>query len=587
MHKESVTFRDYSSKDLTAADVFSYHHEWNSYREEQLTRWEEIDKYIHATDTSDFQSHFNHKTFIPVVGEIHEDLQAIMYGTVFPHNDWLGWQPMNIDATSVEKREKILSYLKQIHSMNEFKVTIRSLLDDFTRYGNCFGQVVYVNESEETENGTSSGYVGPKINRISPYDIVFNPTASSFEKTPKIIQDRKTLGGFLSFVEGLQAQGIEVNEEAVQYVIDSQGQNGPVDTTTQHKSGTYKVSGHTDMESYLRESVNLLWFYGNIFCKESGMLHKNRLIVSINGKFTLFDTEEPDPMIFKGTWKARPDNLWGQGPLDNIVGMNYMINHRENAKNDAIDRFIYPDRLYQGEVEEIYDENTNQIKYLTTEGGAVTDITPDASVLSFNAEVDIHEERCRRAARLPQQLAGFRSPGEKTAFEVQSLNDGAFRGFINKAEQFEQDVLERMVTAEIQLSRENYTSAINVMREDEEGLFSVLEVTEDDLKSNGKLIPYGARRFARLLQQQAGLQAVFNSSMGQVVGPHLSSWGLAQALEKVYGFEEFEMFGKFASVEEQLEGQQMANTAQQELVASTEEPTLEELEFGEGEEGEF
>ena len=30
--------------------------------------------------------------------------------------------------------------------------------------------------------------------RISPFDICFNPTASSFEKTPKIIRSIKTLG---------------------------------------------------------------------------------------------------------------------------------------------------------------------------------------------------------------------------------------------------------------------------------------------------------------------------------------------------------------------------------------------------------
>lgn len=578
MRSEAVTFRDYGNAETAASDIALLFHEWNSYRDVQLTRWEEIDRYIHATDTKDMQDHFNHKTHIPVVSQIHEDLQAILYGTVFPHNDWLGWQPFDMDAASMDKRKKVLGYLKHAHGLNYFKNTVRGLLDDYTRYGNCFAQVCYTSESKEEEDGTvTPGYAGPALKRISPYDIVFDPTAATFEATPKIVQEIQTKGGFISFVDNLRSQGIEISDEAVKYVLEKSTGRGQQDTSTTRKNAQYQQM--TSIESFQRtSSVRLLWFYGSIFDNDQQELHSNRLIVTVDEKFTLFDIQENDPMIFKAGWKKRPDNLWSQGALDNIVGINYMVNHRENAKNDAIDRYIYPDRLYQGEVEEIYDENTSQIKYLTTEGGAVTDITPDSTVLSFNPEIEMHEQRARLAARLPQQLSGFRSPGEKTATEVQTLNDGAFRGFINKAEQFEQDFLEKIVTAEITIARKNYSSVINVMQEDQEGFFSLLEVTEEDLKSNGKLIPFGARRFARMLQQQQGLQTVFSSPLAQYIQPHLNTYGLTEVVNKVFGFDEFEMFSKFASVEEQLDQQKAANVAQQELVRSTDQLTPEELE---------
>lgn len=578
MTAETVTFRQYNDPEQTASDIMYLFHEWNSFKEKQMELWSEIDKYIHATDNSDFNSDFDHNTFIPVVSEIHEDLQAILYSTIFPHNDWLGWQPFDMAATTKEKRKAVLSYIKHIHGMNGFKHTIRKVIDDFTRYGNSFVQVVHENEVQENEDGTSSvGYIGPSVRRISPYDIVFNPTASSFEKTPKLVKAMKSIGGFVEWTNRLRDRGIPINEEAVQKALEVRRGNSQSDTNTTHKNAQYQ-GGFNSIESYYIDGyIELLWFYGDVYDEETEQVYRNRLIVTVDGSNVLFNTEEKNPCIFKATWKSRPDNLWGQGALDNIIGMNYMVNHRENAKNDAIDRFIYPDRLYAGDIEEIFDENTNQVKYLTTEGGQVTDITPDTTVLSYDTQIEMHEQRCRRAARLPQQLAGFRTPGEKTATEVQTLHDGAFRGFINKAEQFEQELLESAVKAEILIAKENYSDVIRILAEDEDKLFSWVEVTEEDLKSNGKLVPFGSRRFSRMIQQQIGLQQIAATPLMELMRPHMNSWALSETFSYVHGFDEFDIFAKFAAIEEQVEQQEFTNLAQQELAASTEQRTPEEL----------
>jgi hypothetical protein len=323
--------------------------------------------------------------------------------------------------------------------------------------------------------------------------------------------------------------------------------------------------------------IELLWFYGDIYDEATQEIHKGRCIISVDGNTIVYDGFEPKNKIFKGQWKPRPDNLWSQGPLDNLIGINYMINHRENSKNDSIDKFATPDRAYVGDVEEIYDEVTGQTKYIMPEGGSVTDITPDATVLTYDNQIQMHVEMARRAARIPQQLSGFKTSGEKTAFEVQNLNDGAFRGFINKAMQFEEDVIEPCVTAEIRLAKENFSAVIKVLEEDEEGVISVLEVTEDDLSSNGKLIPFGARRFSRNLQQLAALQNLKQSGIYDIVGKHFNTYDLARVWEDLNGFDKFGTVSKFAHIDEALEEQEASMLAEQEMEQTMSQPTSMEM----------
>lgn len=254
-----------------------------------------------------------------------------------------------------------------------------------------------------------------------------------------------------------------------------------------------------------------------------------------------------------------------------------MVNHRENSKNDSIDKFANPDRAYVGDVEEIYDEVTGQTKYIMPEGGSVNDITPDATVLTYDNQIQMHIEMARRAARIPQQLTGFKTSGEKTAFEVQNLNDGAFRGFINKAMQFEEDVIEPCVTAELRVAKENFSTVISVLEEDEEGIISVLSVTEEDLSSNGKLVPFGARRFSRNLQQLAGLQNLTQGPMYQILGKHFNTYDLARVWESLNGFESYQVIKKFAAIDEAMEEQEATMLAQQEMEKTMSEPTALEM----------
>ena len=568
----SVTFENWASPNSIASSISMLYDQWQGYRSVNKSKWEEIEAYVYATDTNGLaggNSH-DHTTHVPIVSSIKDELEAIMYGVIIPHEDFLSWKPYSAEAAVKDVRHKVLAYVKNRHSLNGFEKTFRKLIQDLVIYGNAFVKVEHVDETDN--NGV--GYVGPKPKRISPYDIVFDPTRSSFEKTPKILRSKMTVGEFLDWADTLP----ERDEEVVQGVLERRRSFGTLSKTEKHKSNQYTPDGFTNMEAYYHSGlVEVLMFYGDILDAETGEYKKNRCILVVDRVAMLMDDECPNPNIYKGSWSEKPDNLWSQGPLDKIIGLNYQINHRENSKSDALDRYIYPDKVFVGDVEEVYNEETGQTYYLAPEGGGVSDITPDTTVLTADMHQDRLMQTARLAAGLPPQLMGFRTPGEKTAFEVQNLDDAALRKFLHKAAQFEMDLLEPAVSAEVSLGAENYKSVYKAITSDDEGLPILVEVTQDDLRSNGKLVPIGARRFARQNQQMAMLNQLSNTRLYEIVQTHLDTYKLTKVVEELGGFDKFEFIEKFVGIHDAAEAEFEASVAQQNLVSKLEQPSLDEM----------
>ena len=175
------------------------------------------------------------------------------------------------------------------------------------------------------------------------------------------------------------------------------------------------------------------------------------------------------------------------------------------------------------------------------------------------------------AVGLPSDVLGFRSPGEKTAFEVQNLTEGAFRGFIDHVAQWEQDCLEKVVADQLAVAYENYTSVEKVLVEDDDGFLSTLEVTQDDLKANGTLLPMGARRFSRMLQQLAGIQSM--SQTAQLFAQHIDTYNLAKAIEQLSGLDDYDIIRRFAAVQEQGEMQKEQAMVEQDVVNEMSQPS--------------
>lgn len=198
----SLSFYNWGEPDWKATEVTGKYQEWQSYKEPAMSMWEEIEAYMYATDTQNLNDAFDHTTHIPVLSEIKDDLEAIMYSTVLPHDDWLGWRPFDLDAAKLDKRDKALAYINNRNNLNNFRHTMRKLIHDYIVYGNCFVMSYHSNEQKVDDEGNLiAGYYGPKPKRISPYDIVFDPTVDDFKRAPKIVRSIMSLGEFYAKAE--------------------------------------------------------------------------------------------------------------------------------------------------------------------------------------------------------------------------------------------------------------------------------------------------------------------------------------------------------------------------------------------------
>jgi len=575
MAGESATsLQSLDTDEMVATFITNLWMTWDRDKEEAVDRWREVESYRYATNTSELnnvENSFTHSTHIPIVSTIAQDLEAILLQVVMPHEDWFTFQPMDSFAARKDQRQAIVSYLKNRIALNGYFEEVTKLRSDLVTYGNCFSQVTYVDESTEEK----AGYIGFKARRISPYDIAFDPTCAEFEKAPKVIREVISLGEL--FKRG--RDGI-FDEATVTKLLKERNYSGTSDGNDD-KNDQYVPRGFGTYQQYLTSGyVELLWFYGDIFDAVRGELREAMMYVVADQDHLLKEEAIPTtnglPHIYQSVWQKLPDNLWGMGPLENIIGMNYQINHRENSKSEGLDRTIYPDKVYTGDVEEMYDEDTGQVTYLAPEGGGVQDLGINTQFLNADLHIDRLNHGARAAARLPSDLTGFRSQGEKTLGEVTALTDGGMRGFIDKAADFERSSLEKHLQAGIELAYDNFGSAFKIPNKSEGGLITMLELSKEDLGINGVLVPRGAKRFARKNQLLASLTQVSATPFAQSAALHFSGKASANLIAELLEVQNTGLVEEFAQLHEQTEAQQIMQQGEQSSAMAATQPGLEE-----------
>lgn len=546
-------------------------------RVKATTIWQEVEAFLYATDTNSISNAKNghgHTTHIPLTMELKQDIEAIINSTLFPHEDWFIFRPAKREEAFLNRKKVVENYLKNIHRRNGFRPVVKTLTSDLAMYGNCFAEVVFENNTNENK----VGYIGPVVKRISPYDIVMDPTATSFEAAFKIKREILTTGEFLKRAQNTASQW---NKKLVNQVLEGRTTGGGTPFLDSAKNQQYVPAGFGTWDAYLKAGVvELLTYYGDIYNPDKKELLQDQKIVIADCTFELecseIDTPTKKPYIYHAVWERKPDMLWGMGPLENVIGMNYQINHRENGKSDAMDKLLVPDIVRVGDVDEEYNDETGQVSYFAPEGGGVSEIRPDTSFLSSDLHIDRLINQSRRSVRLPGDLTGFRSAGEKTAFEVSSLADGAMRGHIHKAQDMEVQLLEPLLKAEVELAHQHLESVVEVTHETEDGLVEFLEVSPEDLNISGELIPMGARRFARKNQILSTLSQLSSTPLFQTAAPHISSKGAAKLLQELTETESHELFSENAAVMEGAEQQSLLNTAESVVVDEAQQPNLQE-----------
>lgn len=559
--------------DALAKEIVDLWTVWTGARSEWNDRVEEVKKYRYATSTRETTNVVNdhdHTTHVPKIAQIGDNLLANYMAAMFPNEDWLAFVGDDEESESIDKKSIVLGYIKNKHRLNKFSHVIQLCVDDWINTGNCFAGVTYKQAAHQDPmtKEIMRGYAGPVIYRISPHDIAFNVIASDFESAPKIIRSLHTLGEMHRMVEE------NPEEEYAQIIIDKilkfrDGLHQYNDTSVdKHMQMQFDGFGTASMY-YKSGYIELLQFYGDIYDTDHNRWLKNYVITVADRRWVIraepCDTWTGRPHIYHCAWRTRPDNLMGMGPLDNLIGLQYLVNHLENARADAFDQMIDPDRVISIDVD--VRRRGGAVDYIIPEGGSVSYLAPDTTVLNADVQIQQKLDDMEMYAGAPREAMGIRTPGEKTAFEIDSLQNAASRVFQSKINYFEENFVEPLINAEIEVARRNINGIDTIRVTDNDfGVAEFLQITREDVTANGRLVPVGARHFARQATITQNLQQ-FMIALQQdpMLSQHFPSERLAKAWEDLLGFKRLELFEKFGRVEEEMEYERLRMAAQEQL----------------------
>ena len=536
---------------------------------------EEIRRYVYATDTtqtSNSQLPWKNKTTIPKLCQIRDNLYANYVATLFPQRKSVVWEANELDAASVAKRDAITNYMSWVMTQDAFKHEIDKIILDYIDFGNCFATVEWVDERVQRDDNTTTqaGYVGPSIRRINPLNLVMNPTAEQFSKTPKIIKSLVSMGEIKKKLESMSTdENYEEYKELYKYLKDLRENARQFDGDWKEMDNLYQMDGFTSFREYLKSgNVEVLTFYGDIYDDENDVLLENHVITVVDRHKLIGKKPNPSffgyPPIFHSPWRKKPDNLWGMGPLDNLIGMQYRMDHIENMKADIFDLVTYPVQMIKGMVEDFTWQPGEKI--FVSEEGTVELVTPQTNVLQANMEIQNLERLMEEMAGAPREAMGFRTPGEKTKYEVQQLENAASRVFQNKIKQFEEQIIEPLLNAMLELARRNLTGATVIKVFDNEFNAAAFQsLTVEDITGIGRIKPVAARHFAEQAELVQNLTNLTNSQLWPTVQPHFSGKKLAKIIEHIFNLDQYEVFIPYIALAEQAEAQKFQTALQEQV----------------------
>lgn len=565
--------------DSLAVEISNRWFSWNQHRTTWMEEKKELRNYLYATDTKTTSNSilpWSNSTTTPKLTQIMDNLHANYFATLFPRMQWTRWQSGTQEGATKEKKDLIQSYMDTKVDQSGFVDTASDLLYDWIQYGNCFATVNWEQKYLTNEdNEVIIDYIGPRLVRVSPHDIVFNPTAASFADTPKIIRSLKTLGEIKRMVDenpenGHLAQILERSLAARASVLNGDDK---------YKDSGFVADGFNSIRHYYESDyVEILTFYGSVYDNDTQSYQANRIITILDRAYVLENKQNPSWLsaapVFHSGWRPRPDNLYAMGPLDNLVGMQYRIDHLENLKADVFDQIAYPILKIRGDVEDFDFEPGARI-YMGEEGD-VGYMAPDGTALQADMQIQILEMKMEEMAGAPKQAMGFRTPGEKTAFEVQQLGNAASRIFEHKTAHFERVFLEPILNNMLELARRNLnTSDIIRTIDDQFGVELFKSITKDDIVGTGRIVPVGARHFAERARRVQNISQLYQLKLADPsVAAHMSGKEFARILSEELG--EPTLFSENIAVQEGMETQE----AQQEAEMANQENLVTKQEMG-------
>ena len=556
--------------DTLASGIIDIWTRWNTQKDVKRADWSELRNYLFATDTSSTSNKttgWRNKTTIPKLTQIRDNLFSNYIATLFPNDNWMRWEGYSAAADTEEKRQVIQGYMSNKVRTGGFIEVAQRAVYDYIDYGNAFVDVEYVNEfhKDPLTGEDIQGYRGPRLRRISPLDIVFDPTVP-FADSPKLERSKHSFGDFLARIEEMPEDSGWLTD-AVTILKDKRMRAGSYDQGDFEKVDAYQVDGFGNLQEYYKsDTVELIEFEGTLYDPSTQEVLKN-YIITVADRSTVVRKEALPAWHGRSTkshvgWRTRPDNTWAMGPLDNLVGMQYRIDHLENLKADAWDMTAFPMVKIVGEVEDFNFGPGEEVQVID---GDVGFMSPDPMFLQADTQISVLEQKMEEFAGAPREALGIRSPGEKTAFEVSTLSNASSRVFQEKTTAIEfmfEDALGNMLES----ARRNLDTKDMIRVVDEDlGVDEFINVTKEDITAEGKLRPVGARHFAaqqRLLQD---INNLLSGPLGGKVDPHMSGKSLSALVNDVLQLEKYDVVSDNVAIFEELETQRLVNQGQEDL----------------------
>lgn len=580
MSNKVAEIKSATGQDASAAWVVDLWETFNDQRRNKLEEWKELRDYVFATDTSSTTNSslpWKNSTTIPKICQIRDNLFANYISALFPNDNWIKWEAYSREDAHKNKAKVIEGYMSNKVREGKFRTEFEKLVYDYIDTGNAFATTSFESRYKTMSDGSVvPDYVGPVVHRVSPLDIVFNPLAANFDDSFKIVRSIKTIGELKKLAALDPDQSFWT--EALERRFEIQRLAGGYSIEDFDKAVAYQADGFGNMyEYYMSDYVEVLEFFGDYHDSTTGELRTERLITVVDRSYTVRDEEIPTwfggaPIRHVG-WRFRPDNLWAMGPLDNLVGLQYRLDHLENLKADAMDLTVHPPLKVIGEVEEFVWGPGEEIQI--DENGDVQELGKNLNgIMAAASEMAAIEDRMELYAGAPREAAGIRTPGEKTLGEVMQLATAAGRIFQTKVTNFETGILEPVLNDMLEASRRNLdiTDIIRIA-DTELGVTEFLSITREDIVGNGVVRPIGARHFAKQSQDLQNLMTIFNSPIGQMIMPHTSAKGMTDFVNDITGLHGYNIFAPNVGIFEQTEVQSTAGIAQEEALIRDTTPT--------------
>ncbi len=554
--------------------------QWARYKLARVS-WEgemlEIRNYQYATSTNTTEvrsAGFNNSTTIPKLSQIAMNLKANYSSHLFGNPNWAQFEAFDSDSASIQSRKIVEAYVRTKLRRKDYEEVIDSCVDDWILTGMCFAQQRYVTEMGKDASGqTVALYQGPVLERIAPQDIAFDVTARDFKSAIKIIRKVYSLGDIARLVESDAHSAFtpELLEELRQTKMMVKA-SGVIQAPegVNWKDELLTKDGFGNMLDYANgDVVEVHEFYGDMYSMKTGEFLKNHKITIIDRRKVIekkpISSSNGSQLIYGTTWEPRPDNLIGMSPLARLVGMQYKLDKLENMRADIFDRIAFPDVVEVGDVEFYGTRGQIGGRYVVDENGSVNYLRPDATILNADFQIERVMATMEEMAGSPRNSTGFRTPGEKTKFEVQVLDNGGNRIFRDKTKRFETGFIEDILNDMVMLGRDNLGETDLVSTAGTEfGIEEFISIKAEDLNVSGKLRARGSTLFAEKANALQNLVTLFsNPAMIQLIGVHVSRIKLAEALEELGDFTKFGIITNNIGIQEDQASAKLQNQAQQ------------------------